>query len=136
MCLTTCVSVSLIIRRCTVTFTTLRLHQQSPPHTVLQSMIESNSQILLQPVRKVTHHSILTALTCQWNIHQIYLMLLRFRTSFRHFIHQVQFSMHSLVRSFLHGSLQQISFVRLLKTIDCHIIHCHQHIQYVRSMDT
>jgi len=59
-----------------------------------------------------------------------------FRMSSRHFIHLEQYSMHLLVRSFLHGNQQQILYVRLLKTTSFHTTHCLQHTQYVRIMAT
>ena len=50
--------------------------------------------------------------------------------------HQVQYSTHFLVRSFLIGRQLLHLFVRLQRIIVFHTTHCHLHTQYVRITDT
>jgi len=61
------------------------------------------------------------------------LQRLIFRTNCRLSIPQVLYSMHSLVRSFLHGNLLLLLSERLLKTINFRIILFHLRILYVRT---
>ena len=59
-----------------------------------------------------------------------------FRMICRRFIHQVLYSMHLSVRSFLTGKQQQHWYVRLQRIINCRIIRFRRPILYVRNMAT
>ena len=70
------------------------------------------------------------------NIPQIFLMHWIFRMICRRFIHQVLYSMHLSVRSFLTGKQQQHWYVRSQRIINCRIIRFRRPILYVRNMAT
>lgn len=59
-----------------------------------------------------------------------------FRMICRRFIHQVLYSMHLSVRSFLTGKQQQHWYVRSQRIINCRIIRFRRPILYVRNMAT
>lgn len=77
-----------------------------------------------------------TVLIFRLNIPQIFLMHWIFRMICRRFIHQVLYSMHLSVRSFLTGKQQQHWYVRSQRIINCRIIRFRRPILYVRNMAT
>ena len=93
-------------------------------------------RILRLQARKGILLIIQTVLIFRLNIPQIFLMHWIFRMICRRFIHQVLYSMHLSVRSFLTGKQQQHWYVRLQRIINCRIIRFRRPILYVRNMAT
>ena len=103
---------------------------------VWPNMTENAGRILRLQARKGILLIIQTGLIFRLNIPQIFLMHWIFRMICRRFIHQVLYSMHLSVRSFLTGKQQQHWYVRLQRIINCRIIRFRRPILYVRNMAT
>ena len=101
---------------------------------VWPNMTENAGRILRLQARKGILLIIQTVLIFRLNIPQIFLMHWIFRMICRRFIHQVLYSMHLSVRSFLTGKQQQHWYVRSQRIINCRIIRFRRPILYVRSM--
>ena len=97
---------------------------------------ENAGRILRLQARKGILLIIQTVLIFRLNIPQIFLMHWIFRMICRRFIHQVLYSMHLSVRSFLTGKQQQHWYVRSQRIINCRIIRFRRPILYVRNMAT
>ena len=103
---------------------------------VWPNMTENAGRILRLQARKGILLIIQTVLIFRLNIPQIFLMHWIFRMICRRFIHQVLYSMHLSVRSFLTGKQQQHWYVRSQRIINCRIIRFRRPILYVRNMAT
>ena len=84
-------------------------------------------------MQRVIHLTTPTAHIFLLSLQRISLQLLIFRTDFRHFTPQVQYSMRLSVRSFLHGSQQLSSYAPSLRITSFLTIQCHLHIRSART---
>ena len=117
-----------------VIYTTQKQHRQNPQHTVWQNMIKSNILALLRQDVRAKHRITRTALIFRQAIPQIFLRHWIFRMSFRPYIPQELYSMHSLEKNFRIGKRQQRWYERSHRTTNCRIIRFLQPIRSAKSM--